>query len=284
MSTNYLLMLVLIFGASTVGIWVLMYTGEKGWIFYKNRFTSDARERLGSMFMFVDEQKLFVFNIVGMLFIPALVYLITQNVVYTVSSALMVIFLPKKIYKFLENKRVKEFETGLPDAIAQLAGAMRAGTTFPLAIETMVKETKGPISQEFSMVLREHRIGVTLEESLENMGERMPCQDLGLVITAALVAREIGGNLSEIFERLASTLREKAAMEGKINSLTSQGKLQGWVVGFLPIGMVLILFQMEPDAMAPLIDSVLGWCFIGVMAVLELLGMLLIKKIVTIDV
>jgi len=155
--------------------------------------------------------------------VPVLIYALTGNPVYTLAVGVGAIILPKFAFRWMAKRRLQEFEAALPDAIAQIAGSMRAGATLPIAIEA-------------------------------------------------------------IFERLASTLREKAAMEGKIRALTAQGKLQGWVVGLLPVGMILILYQMEPEAMYPLLNSVLGWGFVAVMVVLELMGLFMIKKIVTIDV
>jgi tight adherence protein B len=223
-------------------------------------------------------------NIIAIIVGPLLVYMLSGEIVYTVITAILILIFPKKFYKFMANKRIAEFERDLPDALSQISGAMRAGATLPMAMESMVAETKGPISQEFSLLLREHRVGISLDEAFENLGKRVKSKELDLVITAARIARDVGGNLAEIFERLSSTMFEKMAMEGKIKSLTSQGKLQGWVVGMLPVGMVLVLFQMEPESMRPLFNSVFGWGVLFIFTVLELLGMLSIKKIVNIDV
>ena len=116
------------------------------------------------------------------------------------------------------------------------------------------------------------------------MGNRVKSKELDIVITASRISRDVGGNLAEIFERISSTMFEKMSMEGKIKALTSQGKLQGWVVGLLPAGMVFALYQMEPESMAPLFNSVFGWGVLLIFFTLELLGMFMIKKIVSIDV
>ncbi len=273
-----------VFVAIIAVAWAFMYAGTRGFERYREGFTESASTRLSELFLFIDARKVFLGHVAGVVVAPAVIYALTGNPVYTLAVGVGAIILPRFAFRWMAKRRLQEFEAALPDAIAQIAGSMRAGATLPIAIEAMVKETKGPISQEFSLVLRENRVGVPLEEAMENMSQRVPCPDLDLVLAAALIARDVGGNLSEIFERLASTLREKAAMEGKIRALTAQGKLQGWVVGLLPVGMILILYQMEPEAMHPLLNSVLGWAFVAVMAVLELMGLFMIKKIVTIDV
>jgi len=133
-------------------------------------------------------------------------------------------------------------------------------------------------------VLREQRLGLPLEESLRGMSERLNLEDVNLFVSALTIAKEVGGNLSEILERLASTLRSKAVMEGKIKALTSQGKLQGIVVGLLPIFLAGVLYAMDPVAMTPMFVTYYGWGTMAVIAVLLLLGGVFIRKIVSIDV
>jgi tight adherence protein B len=277
-----------ILGILFVGItaisWFLISGSVSSYSTYKTNFTESASSNLSQMFLFFDAKKLFAVNVIALLVVPVLVYLLSDVIVYAVFAGIGILILPKTLYKRMAKRRIAIFERDLPDSIAQIAGAMRAGATLPMAMEVMVEETKGPISQEFSLLLREHRMGVTLDEAFENLGERVKSKELDLVITASRIARDVGGNLAEIFERLSSTMREKASMEGKIKALTSQGKLQGWVVGLLPVGMVMILYQMESQSMHPLFHSVFGWGVIFIFCILELLGMIFIKKIVSIDV
>jgi len=284
MSLSLPLALSLIFVGITAMAWAIIAGSMKTWAAYRANFTQTASVNLSQMFLFFDPKKLFAMNVVAIIFVPIIIYFLSENVVYAVFAGVGILIFPKHMYKLMARKRIEAFDRDLPDALAQVAGAMRAGATLPMALEVMVEETKGPISQEFSLLLREHRVGITLDEAFENLGERVHSADLNLVITASRIARDVGGNLAEIFERLSSTMLEKAAMEGKIKALTSQGKLQGWVVGFLPIGMVGILYQMETQAMTPLFKSVFGWGVIVIFMILELLGMFMIKKIVSIDV
>jgi len=278
------IVLALLFLGITLLTWLVIFGSTKLMASYKNNFTESASTNLSQMFLFIDEKKLFAINIIAIILVPIIIFIVFDLLFYAVLAGICVLVLPKFMYRLLKKRRIAEFDAVLPDSIAQIAGAMRAGATLPMAMEVMVQETKGPISQEFSLLLREHRVGVTIDEAFENLGERVASADLQLVITASRIAREVGGNLAEIFERLASTMHEKATMEGKIKALTSQGKLQGWIVGMLPVGMVLVLFQMEPRSMEPLISSVFGWGVIAIFVLLELVGMFVIQKIVSIDV
>jgi len=251
---------------------------------YKNEFTETLSRNFHAMFMFVDAEKYFYIYVASFFLVPAIVYFLFGNVVYTVISIILMFLAPKLIHKILFKKRQKQLVTQLPDTLIQISGSLRAGASLAIGIEAMVSETKGPIAQEFSLVLREMRLGVSMDDAFENLATRINEEEYTLVVAAARIAREVGGNLSETFELLANTLRKKIMMEGKIAALTAQGILQGWVVGFLPIGMIIILMQMEPKAMSPLFDSVVGWGFLTVVLVMQLLGGIMIKKIVTIDI
>ena len=133
-------------------------------------------------------------------------------------------------------------------------------------------------------MLREQRIGVTLEQSLNNLAHRVPTQTTILVVSAMRIAAETGGGLAETLERTAGTIRSRLQMEGKIKALTAQGKLQAWVVGLLPVGLGLILSKMEPAAMDLLWTTRMGWATLAAVVVLEALGVFVIRKIIAIDV
>ncbi len=284
MGLYYYASVAMMFLGITAVIWGTMLAISKYTVWYKNEFTETLNQNFHTMFMFVDADKYFYIYVVSFFLLPVLVYLSSENVIYTVITVILMLMAPKSIHKFMFNRRQKELVTSLPDTLVQISGSLRAGASLAISIEAMVKETKGPVAQEFSLVLREMRIGVSMDDAFDNLAKRVNEEEYTLVVAASRIAREVGGNLSETFELLANTLRKKIMMEGKINALTAQGKLQGWVVGLLPIGMMLILMQMEPEAMRPLLHSVVGWGFLTIVIIMELLGAVMIKKIVTIDI
>lgn len=239
------LLLVFLFLALSVCLWTFLRFSWEGYSRYQSEFTERTENSFDQLFLFFDTKKLFFVN-VGLLFLlPLAVYWLTGSLLYIVLIIGCIFMLPKYALKVMEKRRKASINLALPDALAQVAGAMRAGATFLNAMETMVEETDGPISQEFSLMLREQRMGLTLNESLENVAERVQSEEMDLMITAAQISRELGGNLSDIFERLSHTLRRKIEMEGKIVALTSQGKLQGWVVGALPLFIIAALCVMR---------------------------------------
>ncbi|HJV74256.1 MAG TPA: type II secretion system F family protein, partial [Noviherbaspirillum sp.] len=179
---------------------------------------------------------------------------------------------------------LKKFEEQLPDALMMLAGGLRAGVSLPTAIQQLVAESEPPLSQEFTLMMREQRLGVTLEDSLGHLARRIPTQTVILVVSAMRIANETGGSLAETLERTSATIRSKFQIEGKIDALTAQGKLQAWVVGSLPLGLMAVLNKMEPVAMGMLWHTPVGWATLGVIAFLEIMGIWLIRRIIAIDV
>jgi len=239
---------------------------------------------LRDMFIAVDPQKLFYYNVAALIIVPALLWGFTGNAVLVVGAVIILIILPKLAVNWLKKRRFETFEKQLPDALLMVSGAMRAGASLTVAMESMVKEQKPPLAQEFDLLLREQRVGVDFDTALKNMEKRLPIQDFIMVVSGMRISREVGGNLADILETLADTLRMKHQMEGKIKALTAQGKMQGLVMTCLPLFLMFILTHMEPEAMAPLYNTFVGWGTLAVIAVMEVVGYIAIQKIVTIDV
>jgi len=251
---------------------------------YKETFTSTASNNMSDMFLFVDPNQLFILNIIAIVALPALTWLVFRDIPAMLAVLAMVIILPTLFYQGMRKKRLKRFEAQLPDGLAMISGAMRAGASLNIALEGLVKEQPAPISQEFELFIKEQRVGVDFEVSLTKMEKRIPIQDFGMLVTALKINREVGGNLAETMETLGETLRRKAMMEGKIESLTAQGKLQGVVMTGLPILLGFLLNFMEPEAMSKLWTTHIGWAVMVVIVVMEMLGYFMISKITSIDV
>ncbi len=251
---------------------------------YKDKFTYNAKVSLEVLYLSIEPETLFKFNIAAIIICFLLGWLFSGTLVVAVIAGLTLGFSPKFIYKFLKNRRIDVFTNQLPDMLLSVSNAMKAGTSLNQALENVVNEESGPIKQELSLMLNEQRLGIDMDIALTNLEKRMPVEDLRLVTSAMKISREIGGNLAEIFDRLSDTLRKKLEMEGKIRSLTSQGKLQGIVMSGLPIGLAVILYQMEPVHMSRLFTDLIGWVVLTIFIIMEIIGYYFIKKIVTIDV
>lgn len=251
---------------------------------YRENFTSTASANMSDMFLFVDPGKLFMYNMIAVVVLPLLVWLLLRDTLAALVVLIMVLVLPSLFYKRMRAQRMKKMESQLPDALAMVSGAMRAGASLNIALEGMVKEQPPPISQEFDLFLKEQRLGVDFDVSMQNMEKRIPLQDFRMLVTALRINREVGGNLADTIESLGETLRRKGMMEGKIRSLTAQGKLQGIVMTGLPVLLGLLLNFMEPEAMSKLWSTPIGWTVLSVIIVMESIGFFIIRKITSIDV
>ena len=259
-------------------------SSSTAWTEYSSSFSLSTESNLQNLFLFADTQKLLFFYLSSFLVVPGVLYLLDANVVVIVISVVALYLAPRFMFSWLAERRKRKINEALPDGLALIAGAMRAGSTFSIAIQALVEEQDGPLGQEFSLLLREQRVVARMEEALDNLAERVQTEEMDLFVSAALIAQEVGGNLSEILQRLSETIRRKLEMEGKIKALTAQGVLQGYVVTALPFMIMLALFFVEPEATQPLFSSLLGWLFLGVIVVLQVIGGITIRKIVRIDV
>ncbi|MBM7115610.1 type II secretion system F family protein [[Archangium] primigenium] len=250
---------------------------------YQERYVVKSMNDLSDMFLFIDARQLLVLNIASMCLLGILSYIIF-NPILCVLSTIFGFFLPIILVKHYRKRRIKKFNVQLVDALQAMANAFKAGLTFPQAIEHVAREAQPPLSQEFGLFVKEVKLGVPLEEALINMGRRVGSDDLELVVVATNIARQLGGNMAEMFETISSVIRERFRLEGKIDALTSQGKLQGWVVAAMPAILGLVLNYMRPDLMEPMMDHWFGYVLVTVIAIMELLGIFIIRRIVNIDI
>jgi tight adherence protein B len=191
---------------------------------------------------------------------------------------------PRFYLKQRKAARLNKFNEQLEDALMAMSSALKAGFSINQALESVAQENRRPISVEFRLLVQEIRLGVPLEKALRNMEDRMQSEDLELVSTAIITARQTGGELTAIFQRLASVIRERTRIHGKIRSLTAQGKLQSYVVGAMPFILMFAMNYIQPDMMSVFFNSLVGiLCIVGI-CILVGIGFFSIRKITTIDV
>jgi tight adherence protein B len=251
---------------------------------YRSRFTGNVGRRLNDLLLFVDAQRLFRWNLLVVLLVMLAIRLLTGSWLLMALGALGLGMLPNLLLVRLARQRRLGFAAQLPDALMLVAAAIRAGASLPLALRQMSQEMAAPCGQEFELMLREQRLGVTLDEALGSLERRMGGDDLRLFTAAIRIAGDSGGNLAETLERLADSMRRKITVEGKIRALTAQGRLQGWIMTLLPPVVAAALFAIEPQAMAPLVSTWQGWAVCGLIGVLEVAGLLFIRRIMDIDI
>jgi tight adherence protein B len=250
---------------------------------YQERYVAKSMNDVGDMFLFIDPRQMLMLNIASMLLLGMMSFILV-NPLMGVILAILGFFLPMMLVKHYRQRRIKKFNVQLVEALQAMANAFKAGLTFPQAIEHVAREAEAPLGQEFGLFVKEIKLGVPLEEGLVNMARRVGSDDLELVVVSTNISRQLGGNMAEMFETISVTIRERFRLEGKIDALTSQGKLQGWIVAAMPLLLGIVLNIMRPDLMGPMLNDTFGWVLVGMIFIMELLGMFFIRKIVNIDV
>jgi tight adherence protein B len=182
------------------------------------------------------------------------------------------------------GRRLKAFNTALPDAIELMARSLRAGHSMNSSIELIAEQSPEPLSSEFVQVYKQQRLGLHFRDALLQMGGRIPSRDLQFLITAILVQKETGGDLTEILDRAAHVIRDRVRIEGEVRTHTAQGRLTGWILGLLPVIMLALLNIVSPGYSSVLFHDPTGQKLLYAGGVLIVLGGLIIRKIVDVQV
>ena len=186
--------------------------------------------------------------------------------------------------RWLDERRRNKFNMQLPEALATMSNALRAGFSISQAFDSVVEQGENPMSEEFAILQQQLRIGMSFEDALDSMSERVGSDDLTLVTTAILISRKTGGNVTEIFDKISDTIRGRMKIERKVKTLTAQGRMQGMVVSAMPVFLGVIMVIVKPELMIPFLCSGIGMISVLAMTVLIAVGWWMIRKIVKIDV
>lgn len=271
------------FGAVGIVALVILNVLNKGLAEYEKRYLEESSNTLTEMFIFVDGRQILLITVLSAIVLGLLGLLIFNWYIATLLVFIGFI-LPFSIIKKLRARRIRQFDEQLVDALVQMSSAFRAGLSLAQAAQSVAEEMPRPLSQEFQLFLKEVKLGVQMDEALINMADRVGSENLLLVVTATNVSRKLGGNLAEMFDTISTTIRDRFQIEGRVQALTAMGRMQGWVVGAMPLVMGLIFNFMRPDLMKPMLQHTFGVVLILAIILMEVLGMLMIRKIVAIDV
>lgn len=193
-------------------------------------------------------------------------------------------FMPVLYVGMRQKKRIRAFDDQLVDALVLMANSLKSGYSFLQAMESIVREMPAPIGTEFEQALREIRMGGAIEDALVAISQRVRSSDFELVVTAMVIQRQVGGNLTEILTNIAYTIRERHRIMREVRVLTAQERMSGYVVAGLPVAMVILLSFLSPTYISSMWNTSSGRLIMGVGFVLELLGLMVIRKLVEIDV
>jgi tight adherence protein B len=261
---------------------------------YASEYTADTARQFEDLFLFISPVQMLRLSRLVAIMVFFLLFFATGNMNSSIGlvrgavigglGATGALFMQRLILKVLKIRRMERFQRQLIDALSTMSNALKAGFSIQQAFESVVQEGESPISQEFGMFQQQLRVGMRFEEALSDLDRRMGSEDLTLMIQAIEIARQTGGNLTEVFDRIAETIRERQRIEGKIKSLTAQGKIQGRVVGAMPLVLGFTLYMLDKQMMMAFFKSYIGMMIVLLILLMLLCGGLFIRKIVNIDV
>lgn len=223
-------------------------------------------------------------KLISIFIIPAAIWLTFNNYLLLILSIFLIYKVPKLIDEWRINKRRQILEKELPIALAMIASGLSSGSSLTSSISVYVRESKSPLSHEFSHFVRVQRLGVEIDEALEQVDRRVNLPDFTLIILAMRISKQVGGNLSETLVNLGNSLQMKLLIEGKIKALTAQGVMQAWLMSLLPVLVAAGITLILPEQMDKLYNTLVGNLVLVFCGILNYIGFKVIKKILTIDV
>ena len=205
------------------------------------------------------------------------------NSTYALIGAGLGLILPGLFVYRQKLKRSDMLSEEIGESLTGMSNSLRAGYSFQQAMDLISKETQGPLGKEYRRTLREINLGVTTDQALQNLVNRVQNEDLELMISTVLIQRSIGGNLAEIFDKIADTIRQRTRMKGEVKVLTAQGRMTAWILGLMPVFMLIVLSMMSPDYISMFFETTLGMMLLGGAAVAVVIGFIVIRKVTDIE-
>lgn len=241
------------------------------------------------MFVEMNKDKLTKTLLWGSLGLGALFFILFwPNIVMGLLFGTIFVFLgwnlPKIVVKNLYERRCDQFTNQMVDAMTILSNGIKAGRSVQQSMDRVVKNLPNPISQEFKKVLNQIQVGQSLEDALTELGERIPRPDVQMFVTSVNILKDTGGNMGETFQTITFTIRERQKIEKKIEALTAQGIMQGIIISCIPFILLGIFFVMDPNYIMPLFTTTLGLIALSIVVTLQIIGGLMIRKVITIKV
>ncbi len=273
---------------------IVLRAFSEGAATYTGTYSDSTSRQLEDLFLFIPPRRIaeasWACAIIAFLLFAGLLFNIEKPLFLLIGLALGLVAafgafqIPRQIIAMMRDRRRKRFNEQLVEALGQVSNALKAGFSITQAFDTVVQNGENPIAQEFEVFLQQQRVGISFSEALENLNRRVGSEDLELVCGAMDISRKTGGNLTEVFDKISQTIRERMRIERRVLTLTAQGRMQGWIVGSMPVVVGVAMCFFRPEIMLPYLHTPAGLASIAAVIVLLTLGGLVIRKIIRIDV
>jgi tight adherence protein B len=228
--------------------------------------------------------ELILAHVCAMVLVPAVTFLVTRSALFAVFTLLVMAFLPMRALKVIGKRHRKRFTAQLPDALTTLAGSLRAGRSVGQAMDALSRELADPMGRELRKVVAESRLGRSMHDALKDAAERIDSPDFGWAVLAMQIQAEVGGNLAELLDQVAETMRERLRMKGEVKALTAEGRASALMLVILVPGLGVVMAAVNRAYMMPLVTTTAGRIMLGVSTVMITGGYFWMNKMIKIDV
>ena len=250
-----------------------------GVLSYRKAFTQNAQTDFRSLFLFFDVSVIWpvVLTVSGVL--ALLVWFLSRHVMLTIAMLAICWVLPRFLLKWAHKRRIKRFEMQLPDALFSIASNLRAGASISAALSALLEYSQAPLAEEFGLIEREQRLGVTFVDAFKHLSVRMKGRAVQKIVAAVLVSYQTGGELAQTLDLTAHGLQADLHAQERLRALTAQGVMQAWVMAAMPIGLALIMHQLDDGFSEHLFSTSVGQSILLVVGLLEIVGLWWLSKI-----
>ena len=216
----------------------------------------------------------------------ALTVIIISGFYWGIPIGIAAAFIAYQMPMWSVNWKIKQrnelFESGMLDFVILIANTLRAGIALPSAIEMAIQTVDGPIREEFNVVLREHRLGVDLVDSIERLNKRVKSENLQLFSATICVTMRTGGSMADVLDHVIETIRQRSAFQDKLKTMITQSQFEALLISFSPLAAFFILYMLDRDLMTPMVTTDIGWLSLCAVVVLEVVGFMILKKVTTV--
>ena len=274
-----------LFSAVAAGsiVYNLWSVSQAAYADYRTAYVAEASASLGDVFSTFPPERVFQIS----LLVGGAIFLVIASGINLIAGALFgtaAFFAPRMYFNIARDQRRATINLQLVDGLGLMANSLRAGLTLPQAMEILVREMKPPITQEFGRVLQEFRIGTDFDEAMLHMARRVESRDLDILVNAIMVTRRSGGNVGEIFQSIAQTIRERIRIEGKVKAMSATGNMQALVMSSMPFAIMLVLWFMQPEYVKLLFTTTPGLLAVALVCVMVTGAFFWIRWIMDIDI
>ena len=272
--------IIIILVMASVGLitYVLLPTSAERYHKIQEKKANEASKKLENLFLEIEKKKIILVFVLSPIALGGAGFFFFKGIIGGLIGLVLGLILPNFFIKLWEKNRKEKFQAQLLDSLLILTGSLKAGLSLLQALEVLVEDMSAPISQEFGWVLKEIKMGMSLEQSLHRLNKRMPSEELSLLINSILVAEETGGDITKVFGRLATTVRDNRKLKDNIRTLTLQGRMQGIIMSILPVVFTWWVVAFNRQHFDIMLNTELGRMLLFVAAFLQILGIFLIYK------